>query len=192
MRRPESSVSVKRRSRLEAAVLGSSSGANSYPREGEVCAGSFSILCFQPRHPEAGVADLGERGEVLWSLPDAVEAFHTLAFYYGVGELLAEFVLLQLDVEAGEAEDGRLEGRAVAPAPGHALFQVLVVRNQALAHVVHDEVGVTFDHGHRRLHAVEGIALGAAHQELYGTTSGLQVHREAAQGFAQAEPFGEG
>src|SRR5215203_1243437 len=192
MRRPESSVSVKRRSRLEAAVLASSSRANSYPREGEVCAGSFSILCFQPRHPEAGVTDLGKRGEVLWSLPDAVEAFHTLAFYDSVGEGLAEFVLLQLDVEAGQAEYGRLEGRAVAPAPRHALFQVLVVGNQALADVVHHVIRITFDHRHRGLHPVEGIALRAAHQQLDRPAPCPQVRRETPQSFLHPEAVGEG
>src|SRR5215218_1469781 len=149
MRRPESSVSVKRRSRLEAAVLASSSRANSYPSEGEVCAGSFSILCFQPRHPEARVTDLGKRGEVLWSLPDAVEAFHTLAFHDGVCEGLAEFVLFQLDVEAGQAEYGRLAGRGIATAQRPARFQVLLVWNQALADMVHHVIRIICENRQR-------------------------------------------
>src|SRR5215212_9522309 len=117
MRRPASSLSVKRRSRSEAAALASSSRANSYPKGEGLGAGSFSTLWrSHPRHPEAGVADLIERGQVLGVLPDSIQSLHPLAPDQGVSEHLAEPVLLELDVQAGQAEHGGLTGRAVVPA----------------------------------------------------------------------------
>ena len=80
-----------------------------------------------------------------------------------VDELLAEPVLLVLQVETGQSHKELVDWRALLLATLERLRNPVELRKQVFADRVHDVVGVSLHHAHRRLHLIENRPLLGRH-----------------------------
>src|SRR5437764_4354439 len=148
-----------------------------------------------PSHPRLGLADLGERREVLRRRPDLVEQRLPALGLHRLDEPLPQLVLQKLGLDAEQALDDAGRTTPAPPLVQHPL-EAIGTGDEAGARPVHGDVAVALEQAHHPLDLAQHRLLVGAGDEgdqaalVEGVLAGAYLLDRAAEGVE--EPLGVG